>query len=123
MQFASILYSTFIFREDNDDEAEQEIEQELKSTQFWEELHIQNLYMLDFSAMNENELHIQNIGQRPLFPYGRRILVEPSEEIKDPATVDAFLEVLKRAVQKRVVNLPPAKGYVSHRFRLVPNEL
>jgi hypothetical protein len=98
---------------------------------------------------------LTKLGNRPIFPFGRRTLLEPPRSTSDAhslrktdepqtltseqeqdlqetssdeavqrdwdATVNAFLEVLKRSVSKRVSNLPPGRAYATLRNLLSPN--
>jgi hypothetical protein len=86
-------------------------------------------------------VNMTKLGDRTLFPFGRRTRIEPPQSVTQSqeahereethdqldergastvgdatqqewdAIVDAFLEVLKRSVSKRLSNLPPGRAY------------
>jgi len=71
-----------------------------------------------------NGLRLMKLNHRDLFPFGRRMMIDPDSGLEgqekdtgpdqpySDATVDAFLHVLKSAVCKRVSNLPSLEVYV-----------
>jgi len=115
----------------NDTEKKQDDEDGSDSP--WEELPPHNLYCVDLAleASDEskpetaitmeklcNGLRLMKLNHRDLFPFGRRMMIDPDSGLEgqekdtgpdqpySDATVDAFLHVLKSAVCKRVSNLP-----------------
>jgi hypothetical protein len=79
-------------------------------------------------------ISMTKLGDRTLFPFGRRTSIEPPQVVTQSqeaherdergastvgdaaqqewdAIVDAFLEVLKRSVSKRLSNLPSGRAY------------
>jgi hypothetical protein len=84
---------------ENSGDEEQEEEDEDETGHFWEELSTQNLYCIDFAPKGEQpeaeasaeaakeDLHsgvsLTKLGNRPIFPFGRRTLLEPPRSTAD----------------------------------------